>query len=94
MSKESKERRLICQEETKQAPKAKAPGPEDAWDRVVVVAAVVEAAVAEAPAAAEARGAPDQALVETAFARAVERGFRTSRESPVLKKHVPSVERP
>jgi hypothetical protein len=81
---------LICQEETEQAQEAKAPGPEDAWGR----AAAVEAVVAEAPAAAKAREAPDQALVETAFAQAVERRFRTSRESPVLKKHVPSVERP
>lgn len=82
---------MICQEETKQAPEAKAPGPEDAWDRAEV--AVVVAAVAEAPAAAEARGAPDQAPVEIAFARAVESGFRTSRGSPVMKKHAPSVER-
>jgi len=59
-----------------------------------VVAAVVAAAVAEAAVAARARGAPDRAPVETAFAQAVESGFSTNRENRVLKKNVPSVEKP
>jgi len=55
---------------------------------------VVAAAVAEAAVAARARGAPDRAPVETAFAQAVESGFSTNRENRVLKKNVPSVEKP